>query len=689
MTIYYESSDHLRVMMATTGTIWREVLPFCIWSAVAYLVVARILPEYADIDIRIESGSSSDTLTLLVSFLVVMRFDAEFGTFCAAATEFYHILGDCHLVASYAHNFTAADTSPKANEWRRMMRKALNEFVIAACDSVQDDDMMCRIFEGQPLPDDPDPLTLAENVHDCIILHKNYILGEHQLTIHHEMLLHHFTTKMLDEYVEVGKFKETPTPYPLVQVCRTILYCYLLALPLFLSEDFNFANIFSMFFACYGLFGLELVSDEIGDPFGEDDNDIDIQKLKNHTVWHIDHLLSGDSAKYLRELERAHSYRPGLYEKNPVILTQKSVRPPRLVKDIETLEIAKNDAERFCFLGKDEMAMRNFEASLDYYKRALKEGPQPTVACTILELMGDAYSALELHEKALERYQEGLRMKRKTKMMVLLIKIANSFFAQGEYEKSLGIYCQALPLKSVEEGWDSDEVAQIYMRIGLIQFESGNSDLALDHLWHALRAKRKRSLAKDDQNYWAALQERMSTSNEQQMATILFIMGVIHEERCEFEWALTYFTECLAAQQRHPPQGFTINPDCVHTYMHIGSVHYKCNRRDQAQENYQRALYTKRHIEAGADDDSSEVVYSTIENKWNEEAMRIWMGKRYIYPGSETIYDYHEGNTSTESEQSNMKRPQLERTAPSKKLPQALGTAPTGSESHESWSVME
>lgn len=148
MTIYYNSQDHLKVMSQLKGTIWGQVLPFCIFCSLFYTGIHYFMPEFLDVTLPTVTGSHADSLTLLVSFLVVMRFDAEFGTFAEATAEFYHILGDCHLVAVNVRAFSAADQSPKANEWRKMMRVALIDFIRAACLSVQDDDWIMRIFEG-------------------------------------------------------------------------------------------------------------------------------------------------------------------------------------------------------------------------------------------------------------------------------------------------------------------------------------------------------------------------------------------------------------------------------------------------------------------------------------------------------------------------------------------------------------
>ena len=704
MTIYYQSDDHLGVMLSTRGTIWNRVLPFCIYSSIAYLLVAYILPDFAGIDIRMGSSSSSDSLTLLISFLVVMRFDMEFSTFSSATAEFYHILGDCHLVASNARAFTASDMSPKANEWRRLMRVALVDFVVAACQSVQDDDLIMRIFEGELEPGDSDPLALVERIHDVIQAHGEYITAdEHKLTIFHEMKMHEYCSRMCDEYVEVGKYKETPTPFPFVQVARVILYCYLLSLPLFISDEFSFANVFSIFFAVYGLFGLEVVSDEIGDPFGDDANDLEIKQMCAATVHHIRHQLDGDAAYYLRILDReygSHSMKPNsrpnkLYpppsEEKLKLAATKSNTPVKHVKDKDNLSVANDDADAYRMLGKDEMDMYNHDKALQFLSKALNCRPSASQSASILELMGDIYTRIGRQDKAIERYQEALRLKRKTKMMTLLSKIGDSFYVSGEHEKALSIYIQALPLKTVEEGWDSEGVAQMYHRIGLVYFELGDTDLALDNLWHALRAKKRKALSQDDSTYWNALNERLNSTVEEDIASVLFCMGILHEERCEYEWALTYLSECVTIQQSHPHPQYGIHPDIADTYLHIGAVHYKCGRKHDAEDAYNRARKSKntfvKNSSSYVPPDEEEEKAARKNSVWREEAQHIWNVKSFIYPGFETVYDYYkqQGYSQPSVSVPQSANPEQQVVV---KLDKTDGVG-TGSTAPETWSIIE
>lgn len=73
------------------------------------------------------------------------------------------------------------------------------------------------------------------------------------------------------------KFMTTPFPFPLVQMARTFLFLYVYTLPFALLEDASdaVAHVLVIFLVTYGFVGLETVSIELDDPFGNDENDFD------------------------------------------------------------------------------------------------------------------------------------------------------------------------------------------------------------------------------------------------------------------------------------------------------------------------------------------------------------------------------------------------------------------------------
>jgi predicted membrane chloride channel (bestrophin family) len=69
----------------------------------------------------------------------------------------------------------------------------------------------------------------------------------------------------------------TPFPFPLVQMARTFLFFYVFTVPFALLSDSSnvFVHCIVIFILTFGFMGLEIISIELDDPFGDDANDFD------------------------------------------------------------------------------------------------------------------------------------------------------------------------------------------------------------------------------------------------------------------------------------------------------------------------------------------------------------------------------------------------------------------------------
>jgi predicted membrane chloride channel (bestrophin family) len=62
---------------------------------------------------------------------------------------------------------------------------------------------------------------------------------------------------------------------------RTFLFIWVFTLPFVLSNDIDnvYDLVFVIFFLTYGFLGIELISIEMDDPYGDDPNDFDVVSL--------------------------------------------------------------------------------------------------------------------------------------------------------------------------------------------------------------------------------------------------------------------------------------------------------------------------------------------------------------------------------------------------------------------------
>lgn len=138
-----------------------------------------------------------------------------------------------------------------------------------------------------------DPIEIIAKLHTAITLHKKYL--ENPLVIHKELKLHQYVADFSNYYQDLAKFSSTPYPFPTAQMTRIFLFVWMFSLPLALLHDASepYSIILIIFFITYGFFGLEFVSIELDDPFGEDPNDLEMRALSAVVIRSVREDLGG------------------------------------------------------------------------------------------------------------------------------------------------------------------------------------------------------------------------------------------------------------------------------------------------------------------------------------------------------------------------------------------------------------
>ena len=98
------------------------------------------------------------------------------------------------------------------------------------------------------------------------------------LEVVQESMMYGFVDDIMEGYYGIRTFLTTPTPFPMVQMARTFLFCYVLTIPFALLGDDStttLAHCIEVFILTYGFMGLELVAIELDNPFGNDENDFE------------------------------------------------------------------------------------------------------------------------------------------------------------------------------------------------------------------------------------------------------------------------------------------------------------------------------------------------------------------------------------------------------------------------------
>merc|ERR1712151_225290 len=119
------------------------------------------------------------------------------------------------------------------------------------------------------------PILLIYNLRKLIANYKQYDF-EFDVPCLKELKLYTYIDAYAQSLYGLRRLVTTPFPFPLVQMARTFLAFWLFTMPFVLVNDMGelrSVDLLIVFFLTYGYAGLELVSMEMDDPFGTDDND--------------------------------------------------------------------------------------------------------------------------------------------------------------------------------------------------------------------------------------------------------------------------------------------------------------------------------------------------------------------------------------------------------------------------------
>jgi hypothetical protein len=166
------------------------------------------------------------------------------------------------------------------------------------------------------------PIVLAYNLRAEIMKQRNGTLLAKDMHCNEELKLLGFVGDFITAFHELQTMITTPFPFPLVQMTRTFLFFWVFTLPFCLVKEISepIQVLLIIFFITYGFIGLEYVSMELEDPFGDDPSDFDDLGMAMVvfediyiTIFKTD---GSQSATSLRQKVKARIDRPELWAKS-------------------------------------------------------------------------------------------------------------------------------------------------------------------------------------------------------------------------------------------------------------------------------------------------------------------------------------------------------------------------------------
>lgn len=306
-TVNYESRNHFSVMFQMHGSVWPKVLPYCLANVAAtlffqwYFYPQFMKPEDSWIHI---TGNGHAVSTFIVSFFVVTRCTMALGSYNTSLANLSSMMYNSREIVAAVSIATEGDQSHLAKAWRNeiayytclLLRLAIvvlnyGDHEVAPWEipelqgKIKEKLLKRNHILGKSSQFGHAQRTVKEEVFRTPItmgffLRRSFAAQKKQLTNPVDSLgMANFNSKLdgfLQGYYAQMKAFMAPTPFPMLQIARTLLFLWVFTLPFSLQANSSgvFPHCFTVFFLTYAFLGMEVMSIELEDPFGTDDNDV-------------------------------------------------------------------------------------------------------------------------------------------------------------------------------------------------------------------------------------------------------------------------------------------------------------------------------------------------------------------------------------------------------------------------------
>jgi putative membrane protein len=173
---------------------------------------------------------------------------------------------------------------------KSFFRKMIPNYASILHKHLNNDEVAQQLFEDADLEIDHQkhkPNQIAK-----IIFHKiNDLYKENKITGDQLIILNAEIQSFTEICGACERIKNTPIPYSYSAFLKKFIFFYVMTLPFGYSFSLGYYVVPVVVFIFYVLASLELIAEEIEDPFGMDENDLPTQKMAENIKKHVEEIL--------------------------------------------------------------------------------------------------------------------------------------------------------------------------------------------------------------------------------------------------------------------------------------------------------------------------------------------------------------------------------------------------------------
>lgn len=268
---------------------FRTLLPALI--ALTVLTAGLVFVEVNYFNIQIKNITFfHQVIGFILSMLLVFRINTAYDRWWEGRKAWGSLLNSSRNLSIKIDTFLPNDMKDE----RRDFATLLSNYPFVLKEHLRDKYIPTDLqFNSQLVKDELDKVNHKPNYITKLLLRKINDLNIKGAIKSEQLLMLNEELKSFTDVVGVcERIRSTPIPYSYSLYLKRIIFLYVITMPFVFAIDFKYWAVLFVALIFYSFATLELISEEIEDPFGNDDNDLPTDEIAAKIKVNVEEILS-------------------------------------------------------------------------------------------------------------------------------------------------------------------------------------------------------------------------------------------------------------------------------------------------------------------------------------------------------------------------------------------------------------
>lgn len=260
---------------------------------ILYTSLFTVMSEYGKIDLSAGDTSVHSLLGIVLGLFLVFRTNTAYDKWWEGRKIWGSVVNDSRNFAMKINAFL----NPADKGTRRLYARLITNYVVAIKEHLRDGVKLEELrevdeaFFPQIVQWQHKPNYIASRMFNRL----NELYKDGEITGDQLFILDKEAKSFTDHVGKCERIKKTPIPYAYSMYMKKFIFFYAISLPFGFLEKFHYWTIPVVALIFYFLLTIELIAEEIEDPFGLDDNDLPTGELSKSITVNVDEILDPET----------------------------------------------------------------------------------------------------------------------------------------------------------------------------------------------------------------------------------------------------------------------------------------------------------------------------------------------------------------------------------------------------------